>query len=269
MSYVLLCKGNKALKPYYIEDIRKKIYTLEELCYYLYHNTVLCAEELVRFQLAHWIGHQLGFQDLSESLLRILEKEKRPEKIASQIFAYADYLTKQEREAVCEKIRRNSELSWNERKKMRADYYVLEKHYQDAIREYEDILLQKEYNTAKEKHHIIYDIGCCYAHMFYFDLAYDCFIRACDMEISQKEDLRAALFCKRMLLSDREYEDFLADHEEFIETDRELSEQIRGVKHEFSNEVQTKEPISGKVSGNRKERVQYISDKLAEYKLES
>ena len=80
MSYVLLCKGNKALKPYYIEDIRKKIYTLEELCYYLYHNTVLCAEELVRFQLAHWIGHQLGFQDLSESLLRILEKEKRPEK---------------------------------------------------------------------------------------------------------------------------------------------------------------------------------------------
>ena len=32
MSYVLLCKGNKALKPYYIEDIRKKIYTLEELC---------------------------------------------------------------------------------------------------------------------------------------------------------------------------------------------------------------------------------------------
>ena len=101
MSYVLLCKGNKALKPYYIADIRKKIYTLEELCYYLYHNTVLCSEELVRFQLAHWIGHQLGFQDLSESLLRILEKEKRPEKIASQIFAYADYLTKQERESVC------------------------------------------------------------------------------------------------------------------------------------------------------------------------
>ena len=153
MSYVLLCKGNKALKPYYIEDIRKKIYTLEELCYYLYHNTVLCAEELVRFQLAHWIGHQLGFQDLSESLLRILEKEKRPEKIASQIFAYADYLTKQEREAVCEKIRRNSELSWNERKKMRADYYVLEKHYQDAIREYEDILLQR--NTIRQRKGII------------------------------------------------------------------------------------------------------------------
>ena len=153
--------------------------------------------------------------------------------------------------------------------KMPADHYVLETPHQDAIREYEDILLQKEYNTAKEKHHIIYDIGCCYAHMFYFDLAYDCFIRAYDMELSPKEDLRAALFCKRMLLSDREYEDFLADHEEFKETDRELSEQIRGIRHEYDNEAETKELVSRETLGNKEEWVQYISGKLAEYKLES
>lgn len=81
----------------------------------------------MKIQLANWIGHQLGFMDLFESILSILSKEPRPEKVASQIFAYTNYLTKPEREAVCERIRKNSLLSLNERRKMRADYYVVEK----------------------------------------------------------------------------------------------------------------------------------------------
>ena len=108
MSYILFCKGKRAEKPYFVADIRKKIYTIEELCYYLYHNTTLCGEELVKIQLANWIGHQLGFMDLFESILSILRKDLRPEKVASQIFAYTNYLTKSEREAVCERIRKNS-----------------------------------------------------------------------------------------------------------------------------------------------------------------
>ena len=48
MSYILFCKGKRAEKPYFVADIRKKIYTIEELCYYLYHNTTLCGEELVK-----------------------------------------------------------------------------------------------------------------------------------------------------------------------------------------------------------------------------
>lgn len=271
MSYILFCKGKRAEKPYFVADIRKKIYTIEELCYYLYHNTTLCGEELVKIQLANWIGHQLGFMDLFESILSILSKELRPERVASQIFAYADYLTKPERDAVCERIRKNSLLSINERRKMRADYYVVGKNYREAIQDYEEILERKDYNTLKEKHHIIYNIGCCYSYMFYFDLAFEWFMKAAEMEIDQKEDLKAALFCKNMILTEETFHKFIKSHSEFEQVSAELSHDIAEAKNNFLKEPDTVKLLSfsqGK-RGRDLEYREFVFEKIAEYKAES
>ena len=43
MSYDL-CLLPQAKKPYYIENIRTNIYSLEELCFYLYNNACLIDE---------------------------------------------------------------------------------------------------------------------------------------------------------------------------------------------------------------------------------
>lgn len=271
MSYILFCKGKKAERPYFVADIRKKIYTIEELCYYLYHNTTLCGEELVKIQLANWIGHQLGFMDLFESILSILSKDPRPEKVASQIFAYANYLTKSEREAVCEKIRKNSLLSINERRKMRADYYVVENNYREAIQAYEELLERKDYNTQKEKHHIMYNIGCCYSYMFYFDLAFEWFMKAAEMEIDQKEDLIAALFCKNMTMSHEEFGEFANSHLEFEQVSAELSRELEEAKHHFLKEPDTVKLLSFSESkrGRDQEYQEFVLDKIVEYKAES
>lgn len=271
MSYILFCKGKRAEKPYFVADIRKKIYTIEELCYYLYHNTTLCGEELVKIQLANWIGHQLGFMDLFESILSILRKDPRPEKVASQIFAYTNYLTKPEREAVCERIRKNSLLSLNERRKMRADYYVVEKNYREAIQDYEEILEQKDYNTQKEKHHIMYNIGCCYSYMFYFDLAFEWFMKAAEMEIDQKGDLKAALLCKNMMMTDEAFGEFIKKHSEFEQISAELSCDIAEAKHDFLKEPDTVKLLSFSqgTNGRNQEYRDFVLEKIAEYKAES
>ena len=41
MSGYILCQTKKAGKPYFVENISTNIYSLEELCYYLYHNLYL------------------------------------------------------------------------------------------------------------------------------------------------------------------------------------------------------------------------------------
>ena len=46
MSYDL-CLLPQAKKPYYIENIRMNIYSLEELCFYLYNNACLIDESLL------------------------------------------------------------------------------------------------------------------------------------------------------------------------------------------------------------------------------
>ena len=41
MSGYILCQVKKAEKPFYIENISTNIYSIEELCYYLYNNLYL------------------------------------------------------------------------------------------------------------------------------------------------------------------------------------------------------------------------------------
>ena len=46
MSYDL-CLLGQAEKPYYIENIRTGIYSLEELCFYLYNNICLIDDSIM------------------------------------------------------------------------------------------------------------------------------------------------------------------------------------------------------------------------------
>ena len=41
MSGYVLCQVKKAERPYYIENISTNIYSIEELCFYLYNNIYL------------------------------------------------------------------------------------------------------------------------------------------------------------------------------------------------------------------------------------
>ena len=41
MSGYILCQVKRAKLPYYIENISTNIYSIEELCFYFYHNIYL------------------------------------------------------------------------------------------------------------------------------------------------------------------------------------------------------------------------------------
>lgn len=226
MSYILFCKEHTANKPFYIADLRKNIYTIEELCYYIYCNPSLCKEELLSPRLFSWIGSELKLVDLSESMKTLIQKNPEPAKVASQIFAYADYLTKPQREAVCERIRKYSLLSIYERKKMRADSYVAEKNYREAIIDYEEILEKGYCKNLKEEYNILYNMGCCYGALFYYDLAYGWFMKAADKQEDSQDACLGALFCKRMTLSEEDYEEFLKSQEELASLNVLLEEEL-------------------------------------------
>ena len=51
LSGYILCQTKKADLPYFIENISTNIYTLEELCYYLYHNLYLIDETIINEEL--------------------------------------------------------------------------------------------------------------------------------------------------------------------------------------------------------------------------
>ena len=51
MSGYILCQLKRAKMPYYIENISTNIYSIEELCYYFYHNIYLLDETILNEHL--------------------------------------------------------------------------------------------------------------------------------------------------------------------------------------------------------------------------
>ena len=59
MSGYILCQVKRAKNPYYISNISTNIYSIEELCYYLYHNIYLLDETIINEQLLVWMKEEL------------------------------------------------------------------------------------------------------------------------------------------------------------------------------------------------------------------
>ena len=60
MSGYILCQTKKAEHPYFIENISTNIYSVEELCYYLYHNLYLVDQTIINEELCIWLGRGAG-----------------------------------------------------------------------------------------------------------------------------------------------------------------------------------------------------------------
>ena len=65
MGRVILCIGNQAKIPYYFEKLGIQVWSVEELCYYLYKNLHLADDSLMNQGLCTWLGQELGMKELA------------------------------------------------------------------------------------------------------------------------------------------------------------------------------------------------------------
>ena len=199
MSAIILCKEGGAQAPYELKIIKKRIYSVEELCCFIYSNVYVCDEELLKYELYEWLREECGLNGLYASITEIKNSGDEAYKIAADIFACTDYLNKQEREAVCERIRKASLLSATERRKSRTDLVFLDGRYEEALAGYEELLKEEMGRDNKFTHYLLYNIACCYGRLYYFDIAADWFKKASESKYGDDEDKAALSFCERMI----------------------------------------------------------------------
>ena len=96
MSGYILCQTKKARSPYFIQNISTNIYTLEELCYYLYHNIYLVDQTIINEALCSWIAQELELPRLAAKLRPKLGKFASAEDILYPVFKEINYLTYEE-----------------------------------------------------------------------------------------------------------------------------------------------------------------------------
>ena len=93
MSGYILCQTKKADKPFFVESINTNIYSLEELCYFLYHNLYLVDSSVINENLCTWISEELDLPRLAAKLRPHLGKFASAEDVLYPVFKEINYLT--------------------------------------------------------------------------------------------------------------------------------------------------------------------------------
>lgn len=181
MGSLILCRTKEAENPYYISNMDLKIYSLEELCYYIYHNIYLIGIDLADHKLIEFIRYEIKEVELADQLDYLIKEKAGLAEIVVTILKYVDYYNVSEIEEIRETLETLDTQNVLERLKSRADSFLENKCYFSAVKNYSNIIHSKKDTTLPGIFYakVYHNIGVAYANLYlykqaipYFDEAY-------------------------------------------------------------------------------------------------
>ena len=144
MSKVLLCTTKQASHPFIFLNTKVEINTYEELCFYIYNNTVLISKSSISEKLFDWIRDELDMPQLAAKLLTLSNKTNFVQDLLVEILNEGDYYEPDEIATYIEAWQKYRKLSPNLRKILKADGYLGYRRYIKAASIYDEILEEKD-----------------------------------------------------------------------------------------------------------------------------
>lgn len=188
MSKYILCQVKRAKLPYYIENISTNIYSIEELCFYFYHNIYLLDETIINEELCFWIRDELGLKKLAQKLYNLLDDEVKIGDFILLIFKEINYLSLDEFRKLNFQLQKLSMEPEVLRQKLKGDYLMEHGKIVNAINVYQKALHEKMEGRTEENDKlgsqfiggIYHNMGCAFARLFQMEQAISCFSKAYD-----------------------------------------------------------------------------------------
>lgn len=227
MSGYILCETKKAEIPYFIENISTNIYTIEELCYYLYHNLYLIDETILNEGLCNWIQEELNLPKLSAKLRPNLGKYASAEDILYPVFKEINYLTYEELRVLNGRMKKYDAEPLAVREKQKGDALIENKMYVNAIHVYQKLLEREDLEASRKglTEKILHNLGCAYSYLFQMEKAVEYFFRAYEQSHSQKA-LVTYLLAFRSIRTPIEYESRITELHVDEDTRKEVGEAL-------------------------------------------
>ncbi len=206
MSGYRLCRIPAAKNPYFIENISTNVYTIEELCYYMYHNTALLDATFVGSGLTRWIASELGMKNTAMAMEKAFLDNKSLAGFLTPVFEETGYLNPVEMKAYRQELDQLLHDPVWVRMKKKGDALVrygkviaAERIYRQALdmaetldpKEQEDppAVFEEKRNAFESR--VWHNIGVAAMKMLDYDEAVNAFQKALDLR--ESEENREAL----------------------------------------------------------------------------
>lgn len=177
MSGLMLCRDVEVNRPYYVKDLGLNLYSIEELCYYIYNHVFLIEEDFFGEELLGFIGTDLRMPALEKKLRLWIREEADLVSLLMVVLQDGHYYSEKELAIFKDQMTRIRSAKPYERTRQKADYMLQQRKYETALRLYESLLPTKE-NPVEDLHFlakVCCNRGTAYVQLFNFREAAACY----------------------------------------------------------------------------------------------
>ena len=242
MGSLILCHKKKAKQPYEIARVHRKIYTIEELCYYLSHNLYLIDHTVMNRQLCDWMEEELELTELADKLKQLIKQQASVEQFVLTILSYVSIYTTGELKQIQDVLQKLKNQNPMEKQKYKADNLLESGAIQSAILIYQSIVNGEPDESVDRKFYgrVYGCLGAAYGRLFLYEQAAKMYEKAYDI-CGEQSMLKAYLYACRKYMPAQEYNRLLSKSSMYQQTDSgiywEMSEVAANVPYKIGIEM--------------------------------
>jgi hypothetical protein len=214
MGKLILCSGLRTKRPYSFPTCGIRVYSMEELCYFLYHHVYMIEEELFHASLIEWIGTELKLPERAEKLRQLKQKQADAKTLVTVILCSADYYTEYEIKSFLKELDTVMGMPMIKRNSIKASNYLKQQLYREAEAEYERLLETQEAKELSPEDYgdILHNLAVAKLHTTSYCAAADQLEQAY-LRNQREESLRQYLFALRLAGSEELYRKKLEEYQ--------------------------------------------------------
>lgn len=231
MGSLILCHDKHAVHPYEITRIHCKIFTMEELCYYLCNNLYLIDYTIMNEQLCVWLEDDIGMKELAEHLRDVIRMRGTVEKFVLTILKSSGIYKEPEMiriQNVLERLKNQKDI---ERQKYKGDNLLESGEIEEAILVYQAILNQELDESVDPKFYgkIYASLGSAYGRLFLYQEAARMYDRAYQI-CEDPKLLKPYLYASYKYMSMEEYHILLTKNDQYAEINTEMRSEMKEIR---------------------------------------
>lgn len=207
MGKLIQCSSVIAREPYCFPMTKTRVYSIEEVCYYIRNNIYMMQEEIFDREFAAWIRQELGMEVTADKLDQMRQDHNNLKDIVVTLCCSCDYYTESEINQLIDIMDETQNLSLRGRQQIKAESFLKSGSFEKARQEYESILKSPDMlNASEEEYSLVYhSLGVACAGMGEFRQAALAFQKAYEQG-KRMESMQSYLYCLRLGELEEEYQ---------------------------------------------------------------